>query len=163
MATATILQIYCVKEASGTDISPALTAQLEWALSSLLPFLTGGVQPANYVSSIGSLVALLDQARSDPDDLYITTTTSGGVENAIWPLGGTTNPMQQGQSVFPNITVPIPFFGQNISLWDYDSVSPDDLLASIAIYEWEKPLGVISKLGRSLIETSAYYITYRVD
>jgi hypothetical protein len=161
-ATATILQVYCVKEASGTDLGP-ITAQLATALSGLWPVLTGGFQPSDAVRAVPGLIEMLDSVRTDPDDLYITTLTSGGLSNAIWPLGGTTMPMQQGQSQFPNISVPIPFFGQNISLWDYDTSSADDLLASIPMFEAERAMGVISKLGRSVIENSAYYITYRVD
>ena len=162
MSTATIVQIYCVKEATGTDIG-ALAAPLEAALSQLPPELTGSVDPQVAVSSVIGLVEILDQVRSDPDDLYVTTSTAGGLGGAVWPSDGSVNPMQQGQSVFPNISIEIPAFGQNISLWDYDSVSADDLLASISVFEKDQGNGVISKLGRSQIEGSVYYVTYQVD
>jgi hypothetical protein len=160
-ATATILEIYCVKEATGTDLA-ALQA-VNTAVFQLIPVLGGGFNIASYVNSLPNLVAALDSARSDPDELYVTTYTGGGLANSIWPANGATNPISQGQSVAPNITVPIQSFVQNISLWDYDSASADDLLASIQVYEQEKALGVLTKLGRSFVEGSAYYVRYRVD
>jgi hypothetical protein len=163
MATATILQIYCVKEATGTDLG-ALAAPLEQALSLLPPVLTGGVDPQAAVGSVVNLVEILDQVRSDPDNLYVTTTSEGDIDNAIWPGDGNVVDIQQGQSVFPNLAVEIPAFGQNISLWDKDSfLDPDDLLASIAMFEAEQGSGVLSKLGRSQVEGSVYYVTYQVD
>jgi hypothetical protein len=162
MATATILQIYCVKEATGTDLG-ALAGPLEAALGQLPPFLPAGFDPQAAVGAIVGLVEILDQVRSDPDNLYVTTVTEGGLDNAIWPGGGNLVDMQQGQSVFPNLTVNIPGFGQNLSLWDYDSASPDDLLASATMLASEQGAGVMSKLGRSQVEGSAYYVTYRVD
>jgi hypothetical protein len=115
------------------------------------------------VGNVVGLVDILDKVRSDPDNLYMTTVTEGGLDNAIWPTDGSTNDMQQGQSVFPEITVDFPGFGVNISLFDFDDVSDDDLLASITILESEQGEGVKSKLGRSEVEGSVYYVTYQVD
>jgi hypothetical protein len=160
-ATATIVQIYCVKEATGTDLGA-----INLALSGLWPVLPGGFDPEsikNMVRSVFGLADAIDRARSDPDQLYVTTHTAGGLDNSIWPGGGVYHPIEQGQHVFPNITVPIAHWGENISLWDYDEISADDLLGSIAMFEAEKGFNEITKLGRSLVEGSAYYVTYRVD
>lgn len=160
-ATATILEIYCVKEASGTDL--AVLYAVNTALTPLYTVLGGGFDISSYVNSVPNLIASLESARSDPDELYVTTYTGGGLANSIWPPGGARQDISQGQSVMnPNIVVPF-VYGVNISLWDYDSISSDDLLASIQIYETERSLGVLTKLGRSMVEGSAYYVRYRVD
>jgi hypothetical protein len=70
--------------------------------------------------------------------------------------------MQQGQSQAPGLSVPIPFYSQNISLWDYDVVSADDLLGSITMFELDRGLGPITKKAYSLVEFSCYYVTYEV-
>jgi len=51
----------------------------------------------------------------------------------------------------------------NISLWDYDSFSDDDLLGSVTILESEAGTGDVAKLASSVVEGSAYYVVYRVD
>ena len=92
-ATATILEIFCVKEATGTDI--AVLQAVNAALVPLYPVLGSGFNIRSYVDSIPGLVATLDWARSDPDDLYVTTYTGGGLANSIWPPGGATQPSHE--------------------------------------------------------------------
>jgi hypothetical protein len=104
----------------------------------------------------------MESARSDPDNVFITTDTSGDLDNSIWPPGNTTVDMQAGQSVAPGIMIPVSF-SQNLSVWDEDSASGNDHLGSVTIFESERGAGEIAKLAKSEVESSYYYVTYRVD
>jgi hypothetical protein len=159
MATATLLLIYCVKEATGTDLSvidaiaslPEKVVPSEFGFSNVL----------DAIKSLPGVIAAIDMARSDPDNLYITTSTEGDIDNSIWPESGNTQDFQAGQSDSPQIAIEFSY-SLNISLWDYDT-SSDDLLGSITIYETEKGQGEITKKAYSIVEGSYYYVTYIVE
>jgi hypothetical protein len=163
-ATATILNVWCLRHATGTDFG--VNQSLSGLLQETIPeWQLGGASLDGFLKAIPEVVSAMDSARSDPDNMYITTDTSGGAENRIWPLDTETRDMQAGQSSAPGVTLPVDF-SQNISLWDQDSgflSSDDDLLGSITIFEEERGSGVISKLAKSDVESSYYYVTYRVD
>jgi len=101
-----------------------------------------------------------------PTTLYVTASTEGELSNGIWPLDDNDEPttvdIQAGQSVAPDVSVDFDF-SQNISLFDFDTVSADDLLGSITMLESELGAGPITKLAVSQVEGSAYYITYSVE
>ncbi|MFG3436820.1 hypothetical protein ACGF0J_06200 [Nonomuraea sp. NPDC047897] len=159
-ATATIQEIYCVRHATGTD------AGANQALGDLASVVTEsqlGSEPlSSFVRRFPGVVAAMDSARSDPDNLYITMDTSGDLDQSVWPPGHSTVDMQADQSRAPGLSVPVSH-SQNISLWDHDGVSSDDLLGSITIREDERGVGQIAKLAKSDVESSCYYVTYRVD
>ena len=157
-ANATIQQIWCLRQATGTDID------VLQALSGLAPVLgqLAGSSVESLVRGLPGVAGAMDSARSDPDNLFITTDTSGDLNSSIWPPGNTTVDMQAGQSKAPGIVIPVSF-SENISLWDFDSVSDNDLLGSITIFESEQGAGEIAKLAKSEVESSYYYVTYRVD
>lgn len=161
-ATATILNVHCVKEASGTDLG-SLSPALQEAFNSVLPrVLPAGERPGDVVASVVGLISAIDAARSDPDNLYITTNTEGAIANSIWPGADATQPLQASQSVQPHVDVE--FVNRvNLSLWDEDSAfDSDDLLGSITIEEAERDAGEITRFALSPVESSAYYITYTV-
>lgn len=159
-ANATLLQIWCLRHSTGTDFG------VVQALSGLAPahvlsqLGVGSIE--SFVKGLPGVVGAMDSARSDPDNVFLTTDTSGDLDNSIWPPGNTTVDMQAGQSVTPGIMIPVSF-SQNLSLWDHDPVSDNDLLGSITIFESERGAGEIAKLAKSEVETSYYFFTYRVD
>jgi hypothetical protein len=158
MRTATITTIYCVQQATGTDmgVNHALTALPE----KIVP---GAFMPVlEAIRALPGVIGAIDVARSDPDNFYVTTNTNGGRQNAIWPGPGGDVQMQAGQSVAPQLPVQVSG-SQNISLWDYDSTSDDDLLGSVTMLESEQGQGEIAKLAKSMVESSFYYVVYRVD
>lgn len=158
-ATATVLNVWCLRQATGTDFG------VNNALAGLAPSLALGQLGApleDFVRMLPGVIGAIDSARSDPDELYLTVDTAGGLDNAIWPGGGTTIDIQAGQSRTPHVKVSVDY-SLNISLWDYDSVSDDDLLGSITMFESERGQGEIAKLAKSDVENSYYYVTYRVD
>lgn len=134
MPSATIAMIYCVHEATGTDLSvneaiaglPEMIVPGEFGVPGLL----------DAVKALPGVIAAIGTARADPDDLYVTTSTEGDIDNSIWPGSGNTVDMQANQSQNPNIVVDVSH-SQNISLWDKD-VSGDDLLGSVTIFETER-------------------------
>jgi hypothetical protein len=158
MATAIIRTIYCVQQATGTDggLNQAILA-----LPELIVPHFGGASLVNEIRALPGVIEAIDAVRADPDDLYVTTNTEGGRDNAIWPGPGRNGSMRAGQSVAPNISVDFAD-SQNISLWDYDSVSRDDLLGSITIFESERGPGEMARVARSAVEGSCYYIIYSV-
>lgn len=163
MATGTILMVHCVKEATGTDMGPLegfaeLLASLD---ETLLPEQLGDA-PASAIRQLPGVIAALDFARSDPDNLYLVAGTEGDRELAFWPEPGSDQPLQAGQSADIEMTIDFGF-SQNISLFDYDGVSSDDLLGSITMFESEQGSGILAKLASSEVEQSAYYVVYRVD
>jgi Ca2+-dependent lipid-binding protein len=69
-------------------------------------------------------------------------------------------PVGTGQSTAPNLA--LSFDGSlNLSLWDYDSGSRDDLLGSITVEESELGNELLKKAA-SDIEDSIYYVHGRV-
>lgn len=160
MPTATVSTIFCVQQATGTDL--AVNEAIANLPQTLLPEQIAGVSAIAAIRALPGVISAIDTARSDPDDLYVTTNTNGGRDNAIWPEPGTNVAMQAGQSVAPELTVDFST-SQNLSLWDYDSVSDDDLLGSVMMLADEQGQGEIVKLASSAVESSYYYVVYRVD
>ncbi|MER6957251.1 MULTISPECIES: hypothetical protein [unclassified Streptomyces] len=155
-ATATILDVYCVHAATGTD---STTNEAIAALAGTIP--VGGNTLHDIANSIPAAVAAIDASRDDPDDLYITTSTQGDVSQAIWPGNGSAGSVGSGQTQPLGVTVPVEGV-QNLSLWDHD-LSGDDLLGSIRIEESELGQGPIAKMASSPVEGSVYLVNYRVD
>lgn len=160
MSTATVSTIFCVQQASGTDA--AVNEALGQLPPTILPAQLAGISILDFLRTLPGVIGAIDTARSDPDDLYITSGTASGRDGAIYPGPGRNITMQAGQSIAPALAIE---FGtsQNLSLWDYDSASDDDLLGSVTMYESERGLGEIIKLASSRVENSAYYVAYRVD
>lgn len=159
MATATLLLLYCVKEATGTDLS--VIEAIASLPEKVVPSGFGFSNVLDAIRSLPGVIAAIDMARSDPDNLYITTSTEGDIDNSIWPGSGNTQDFQADQSASPQVAIDFSY-SLNISLWDYDT-SSDDLLGSITIYETEKGQGEITKKAYSLVEGSYYYVTYIVE
>jgi hypothetical protein len=164
MPTATVQTILCVQAATGTDLG-VNQAVLD-AVMNLAPVIGGAEVPGNLLDGIRSLpqvIAAIDAARADPDNLFITTSTEGALDNAIWPSPGNTQDVNAGQSFEPGIVLPFEY-SQNLSLWDDDGfLNGIDLLGSVTIYAEEQGRGSIAKVARSEVECSAYYVIYRVD
>ncbi|SEP95094.1 hypothetical protein SAMN04487983_1002257 [Streptomyces sp. yr375] len=158
-ATATIFDVFCIHAATGTD---AAANEAVGALAGKIPLGSLGTSLQGFVQSVPQAVAAIDAARGDPDDLYVTTSTQGDLSQAIWPGNGSTGSVASGQTQPLGVTVPVDFV-QNLSLWDHDDVSADDLLGSIRIEESERGEGPIAKLASSPVEGSVYYVTYQVN
>ncbi|RWP61172.1 MAG: hypothetical protein E5Y63_19360 [Mesorhizobium sp.] len=162
MPTATVQTIYCVQPATGTDFG-VNQAVLD-AIMSLTPQFSQNDFASSLLQGIASLpsvLAAIDAARADPDNLYITTDTEGDVDNAVWPSPGNTKEVNAKQSFEPGLVLPFEY-SQNLSLWDSD-ISGEDLLGSVTMTADEQGTGEIAKIARSDIEGSAYYVIYRVD
>src|SRR5262245_51000314 len=106
MPTANINLLYCVHEATGVDLD-VLTSLLQALPTQMLasefqvPFLVDAVK------AIPSVIQAISIARADPDDLFITTKTSGNLKNSIFPVGADkTVDMQAGQSLTPKLSIP---------------------------------------------------------
>lgn len=158
MPQATIETIRCIRSASGID------AGVFEALSRL-PLQVAPDEIDALVASVRALpgvVEAIDSARGDPDNLYVTAGTNPGREQALWPPPDTEIEMRPDQSVAPGVSIDFAF-SQNLSLWDYDTVSRDDHLGSIMIEASEQGAGEIARLASSSIEGSVYYVVYRVD
>ena len=154
MPAATIIMIYCVQAATGTDFA---------AIQGLAGL--GDLQPVpgwSTIERIADAVKNIDVVRSDPDNLYITTNLSSGQMNAIWPGPGQHVDIQSTQSSPVGRVVDFDY-SQNISLWDYDSSSDDDLLGSVTAFASEQGKGEMIKIAKSLVEGSFYYVVYKVD
>lgn len=161
MPTATINMLYCVHEATGTDVG--VLEALVGALPTEFFSDALGVPVFDAIQALPEVIGAIDVARSDPDSLYVTTLTEGALENAIWPSAADeTVDMQAGQSVAPMVSVDFAL-SQNISLWDHDTVSADDLLGSVTILASEQGRGEIAKLAKSAVESSYYYVFYVVE
>ncbi len=164
MATATVKMLYCVRAATGVDsgVIQAIADAISALPSAILPSeLAGGDMKAT-LDGVAQTIFAIDTAGADPDDLYVTTGTEGDVDLAVWPGNGETQDVSAGQSVQPNITIDFEY-AQNLSLWDYDTVSSDDLLGSVTMLAEEAGQGEIAKLATSDVEGSAYYVTYEVN
>jgi hypothetical protein len=167
-ATATFKMLYCVQAATGTDFGAiqalaGIPEKLD--LASFDGDLIRGVAAA-----IPDVVAALDSAGDDPDELFVTTSTEGELENAIWPEPDgageqTPVPIRAGQSVTPFVEIEVRF-SQNVSLWEADLgflSSDNDLLGSITILESEQDEGDIAKVASSTVERSVDFVSYSVD
>jgi hypothetical protein len=159
MPTANVLTVYCVQAATGVD--GAVNQAIANLVEEIWPDQFGG-NLLDGIRAAPNVIAAIDAARSDPDDLYITTGTAGGMSNAIWPSAGSHGSVQAGQSFTPNLSIDFEN-SQNLSRWDYDSGSDDDLLGSVTMLASEQGSGEVAKLARSMVEGSAYYVIYRVD
>lgn len=159
MPIATVTTVYCVQQASGADVG-ALQALTRLPAALLAAELGGDLLQA--ITSLPDVVAAVDTARSDPDDLYLTTDTVGDVDAAVWPAPGVTKSMQAGQSAEVMLALE---FGHslNVSLWDHDSVSDDDLLGSVTILTSDTGQGEVARLASSRVEGSVYYVLFTVE
>jgi hypothetical protein len=160
MGTATIHEILCVSQATGVD-GPAVQALAKLASR----FVPADFEPLGLTDGIRSLpevILAIDSVRDDPDDFFVTFVTKGDVGSRVWPTDTETVPMRAGQSVSPQLEVEIDF-SQNVSLWDHDVVSANDLLGSITITAEETGQGQIAKKASSQIENSVYFVIYSVD
>jgi hypothetical protein len=158
MATATIHTIFCAHEATGTDIH-LLKALFERLPVGLFGNIIGGVL-LDTIKALPEIIKLVDLARSDPDNVFMTT-GSDEIKDAIWPGGGKTVDLGAGQSAAPNVSVEFTS-SLNISLFD-DDASANDKLADVTIFESERGKGEIAKFGSSKVEMSAYYVIYSVE
>ena len=158
MPTATIETIRCVRSASGID------ASVFEAIASLplevAPLEVDAVIEA--VKALPGVIEAIDTARDDPDNLYLTTDTTGDRDLAVWPGPGSDVSVRPDQSISPALTIDFEF-SQNLSLWDYDTVSRDDHLGSILIEASQAGQGEVARLASSEVEGSVYYVIYRVD
>lgn len=163
---ATISTIFCVQQATGVDsVADQAFADFLAGLSEVLLPGELGDQPIEAIRSLPGVLAAIDAARSDPDNLYVTAVPNAGRENAIWPPPDVEVEMQAGQSVAPDIRIEFDA-SQNISRFDEDPgiiSSDDDLLGSITIFASEQGQGLTARLAASRVEQSVYYIFYRVD
>lgn len=164
MPTATVTTLFCVQQATGTDsgVNYALAA----LPATIKPGEFGGLAVVDAIKAIPGVIAAIDAARSDPDQLYVTANTNGGRGSAIWPAPGEDVEMQGGQSKELDISLEFNS-SQNLSLWDADTGgvfgSDDDLLGSVTMYASEQGEGEIVKKAQSAVEGSCYYVAYRVD
>jgi hypothetical protein len=161
MATATIHTLLCIQPATGTDLgaNQALMRLPEAVLAQQY------AQPSALAAlrALPEVVSAIDAARADPDDLYVTSGTTGDRALAIWPAAGQSVVTRSDQSHAPGITLEFGGHSQNLSLWDYDSGSRDDLLGSVTMLASEQGRGEIAKLAKSQVEGSAYYVIYQID
>ena len=158
MPTATITLVHCVHEATGVDVQ-ALGKLLRAIPTELFADTLGSSLP-DIIRAIPEVIRALDVARSDPDDFFMTTKTSGNIKDSIWPPGKKTVNLQAGQSVTPKVLLTFER-AVNVSLWDED-VSDNDLLGSILIFAEEAGRGEVVRLAHSPIESSYYYVFYEV-
>ena len=161
MPVVTLKAILCIQPATGTDLGP-LRAVAEMANEFSAAEL-GVANLASYIKHVPEIVAALDAARNDPDDLYVTTVTEGDVDQRIWPKNRKTVPMRQRQVVTPMLQLNVDEGGLlSLSLWDWDPIR-DDLLAAVTISAAESGEGEKAKRGWSDIEGSVYYVIYEVN
>jgi hypothetical protein len=162
MAIATIHEIFCASQATGVD-GPAFLALAKTA-SRFVPadFEPLGLGISDGIRSMPAVILAIDTVRDDPDDFFVTLVTKGDVDSRVWPAETETVPMRAGQSVSPQLEAEFDF-SQNVSLWDYDSLTRNDLLGSITISAEEVGQGLIAKKATSQIEKSVYYVIYSVD
>jgi hypothetical protein len=158
MPTGTVQTILCVKAATGVD-GPVLDA-LASVADKIAPSEISAAIDA--FKAVPGVVEAIDASRADPDNLYVTTDSTPGRDRAAWPGGGSDVPMLPEQSVAPGISVAFDTT-QNISLWDYDTVSDDDHLGSIMMEAADQGMGPIAKKASSSVEGSLYFVTYQVD
>ncbi|WAZ19012.1 hypothetical protein STRCI_000029 [Streptomyces cinnabarinus] len=168
MATATILNVYCVRPSSGTDeaVNEAVLNALA-NLSGSLPFGEVGASIEEFLGSLPEVITAIDTAGDYPDDFFLTTSTDGALSNGIWPLDDdsepTTVPLRASQSSEPYTDVSVGGT-QNLSLWDRDPFpSGNDHLGAIQLLGTEAGEGEKIKLAKNSVHGSAYYVTYRVE
>jgi hypothetical protein len=160
MAIAHIQMIYCISPSSGTDagFNQAIAALPETVLVSQL-----GAGFTGLIPGLAAIINAIDQTRQDPDNVFISTDTTGDLDNAIWPGNRQDVDMRAGQSV--NVNIRIPFsFSLNISLWDFDTISRNDLLGSFTIFEQsDTRAGTLARKAANPLENSAYYVLFEVQ
>jgi hypothetical protein len=158
MPTVTIQNLLCVRSASGID--GGVFEAFAQVPSTFLPDQMSAIIAS--IRSLPGVIEAIDAARSDPDNIYMTTSTNKGRANAIWPPQGVDIDMLPDQSQEINLSVDFEF-SQNISLFDHDPISSDDHLGSIMVKADEAGTG--SRVGKaaSQVEGSIYFITYEVS
>jgi hypothetical protein len=157
MATARIYTIFCVRHSSGIDfgVTQALTNLANTLVGSEFG---GSLQEA--VAALPAVIAAIDTARDDPDNLFMTF-GSDEIENAFWPGAGQFTDTRAGQSHQILLDFPVTV-SQNVSLWDDDSPSGNDHMGSVTIFAGEAGEGQKAKLAKNPEEGSAYYVLYEV-
>jgi hypothetical protein len=158
MPTATIQTIRCVRSASGID-SGVFESFARLPLTVLPSELDAAIAA---VKALPGVLAAIDAARADPDNLYITAQTTADRDLALWPAPGRDVSMLPDQSVAPSVSLDFDH-SQNLSLFDHDIVSADDHLGSIMMSADEQGKGEVARLASSSVEGSVYYVIYRVD
>lgn len=157
MATARIYMIYCVRHSSGTDfaVSQALTGLADEVLASEF-----GGPLLEAVKALPAVIAAIDTARDDPDNLFMTF-GSDDIGQAFWPGAGQYTDLQASMSaeILLDFTID---YSQNVSLWDYDNPSGNDHMGSVTLYASEAGQGEKAKLAKNDVEGSAYYVFYEV-
>lgn len=113
------------------------------------------------VEALPGVIEAIEVARDDPDNLYLTNTTQPGRDESLWPGSGEVIEMRPRQSAAPDVSFDIDG-SRNLSLWDYDTVSRDDHLGSVAIDAIEAGQGAIGRLTSSQVEGSIYSIIYDI-
>lgn len=158
MPTVNIQTLLCVRSASGIDggVFEAF-AQIP---ATFVPDEISAVIAS--IRALPGVVEAIDAARTDPDNIYMTTSTNEGRENAIWPPEGVEIEMLPDQSHEINLNLDFNF-SQNISLFDHDTVSADDHLGSIMVSADEAGMGPRVGKAASQVEGSVYFITYEVS
>ncbi|MEU8679521.1 hypothetical protein [Streptomyces sp. NPDC048560] len=164
MPTATIVELWCVKPATGTDFGH-LTPHIQGLLSGFEKIFideTGQAVIAT-VRAIPGLVQALDEVRADPDSVYLTVNSASGLDNSVWPGNGETVDMNTGQVAHPSIAIPFDF-SMSLTLMEKDSgiLNSDDPLGTIRIDGDDTDRGHVAQVASSNIEGSFYYVTYRV-
>ncbi|MFI9772210.1 hypothetical protein ACIHJG_35910 [Streptomyces sp. NPDC052415] len=164
MPTANIVELWCLKPATGTDFGH-LTPSLQGLLSGFEKIFVDetGQAVAATVKAIPGLVTALDEVQADPDNVYLTVNDSSGLDNSVWPGNGETRDMNKGQVAHPSLAIPFDF-SMSLNLWEKDSfLDDDDPLGAIRIDKDDVDRGHIAQVASSEVEGSFYYVTYRVD
>jgi len=160
MAVATLKTLYCFQHATGTD--GAVNTAVFGLIPDVIALGHAGGAVKDVVEAIPGVIEAIAIARNDPDNLYLTFSTEGGRDSAFWPGPGRDTEMRAGQSVYLGLSYE--FNGSmNLSMWDYDDVSRDDLLGSVTVEEAEAGAGEFIKKAFSTIEGSCYLLSYSVD
>ncbi|ANB04360.1 hypothetical protein SAM40697_0397 [Streptomyces ambofaciens] len=164
MPTATIVELWCLKPATGTDFGH-LTPHVKNLLSGFEKIFIDEVGQAATatVQAIPGLVQALDEVQADPDSVYLTVDATSGLDNSVWPGGGETRDMNKGQVAHPSVALPFDF-STSLTLWERDSfLDDDDPLGTVRIDTQDTDRGHVAQVASSEVEGSFYYVTYRVD
>ncbi|WP_232667458.1 hypothetical protein [Pseudonocardia sp. TRM90224] len=156
MATATVIRVWCLTSSAGVEALDAF-AGLD---RTIRPEQLDGLVLDEFVMAKPGVATAIDNARPEPDNVFLTVDTSGDIDQALWPGAGGTVDMSAGQSVWPGVSVAAP---ATLSIYDHDRISASDLVGAVTILLDESGAGEITKLAISVAERSAYYVTYRVD
>lgn len=109
---------------------------------------------------IPGLVAAIDEARADPDQLYLSLSNQER-DRKIWPIGGDVVEINGGQIVRPNLRVP---FNEvvDINFWEWDGGSDDDFLGRLTV-DLTHVGGVRYQVVSNPAEGNVYVVAYSVE